>query len=88
VRLPEEGLASSDQFLGRGEMARKRAPYAKLSVWYVVIGLAAIVVIGFGAAGYEINHLRTQVNGLHSQVQSLNHVVSLMYTELLKLSHP
>jgi hypothetical protein len=66
-------------------MARKRAPFAKQSVWYVVIGLAAIVVIGFAAAGYEINHLRTEVNGLQTQVQSINRVVSVLYSDVLKL---
>jgi hypothetical protein len=88
VKALNEGLASLRPILGRGEMARKRAPYARQSVWYVVIALAAIVVVGFAAAGYEINHLRNEYNGLHSQVESLNHVVSLMYSELLKLLHP
>jgi hypothetical protein len=69
-------------------MARKRAPFAKRSVWYVVLPLTAIVVIGFALGGYEVNHLRNQVNGLHTQVQSLTNAVSLMYTELLKLLAP
>jgi hypothetical protein len=68
-------------------MAPKRAPYAKQSVWYVVIALAAIVVIGFAAAGYEINHLRNEFNGLHAQVQSLNNAVARIYSALLKLAH-
>ena len=68
-------------------MARKRAPYAKQSLWYVVIALAAIVVIGFAAAGYEINHLRNEVNGLHTQVQSLNNSLTFITSELLKLAH-
>ena len=68
-------------------MAPKRAPYAKQSVWYVVIALAAIVVIGFAAAGYDINHLRNEVNGLHTQVQSLNNTLAFITSELLKLAH-
>jgi hypothetical protein len=68
-------------------MARKRAPYAKQSLWYVVIALAAIVVIGFAVAGYEINHLRTEVNGLHAQVQGLNNSLTFITSELLKLAH-
>jgi hypothetical protein len=68
-------------------MAPKRAPYAKRSVWYVVIALAAIVVIGFAAAGYEINHLRTEVNGLHAQVQRVNNALAFINSELLKLAH-
>jgi hypothetical protein len=66
-------------------MARQRVPYARRSVWYVVLPLSAIVVIGFALAGYEINHLRTEVDGLHSQIQSINHVVGLLYSEVLKL---
>jgi hypothetical protein len=69
-------------------MARPRVPYAKRSVWYLVLPLSAIVVIGFALAGYEINHLRTEINGLHAQVQNMNNVISLLYTEFLKLSHP
>jgi outer membrane murein-binding lipoprotein Lpp len=82
----EEGLACLRSILGRGEMARKRAPYAKRSVWYVVIVLAAIVVIGFAVAGYEINHLRTEYDGLHTTVQNLNKAVSVLYSEVLKLA--
>ena len=90
VRAPAEGspekrLVSLRLILGRGEMAPKRAPYAKRSVWYVVIALAAIVVIGFAAAGYEINHLRTEFDGLNAQVQSINHIVNILYSALLKL---
>jgi hypothetical protein len=66
-------------------MARKRAPYAKQSVWYVVIGLAAIVVIGFALAGYEVNHLRTEVNSLQGQVHGLSATVTSLYADVLKL---
>ena len=66
-------------------MARKRAPFAKRSVWYVVIGLAAIVVIGFALAGYEINHLRSEVNGLTTTVNGLNTTVTALYADVLKL---
>jgi hypothetical protein len=65
-------------------MARQRVPYAKRSVWYVVIALSAIVVIGFAAAGYEINHLRTEVNGLHTQVQGLSNEVASIYSAMLR----
>jgi hypothetical protein len=50
------------------------------------MALAAIVVIGFAVAGYEINHLRTEYDGLHGTVQNLNKVVSLLYSEVLKLA--
>jgi hypothetical protein len=66
-------------------MARKRAPYAKRSLLYVVIGLAAIVVIGFAALGYEVNHLRTEVNGLQSQLHALSSGVAELYAQVLKL---
>ena len=66
-------------------MAVKRAPYAKRSVWYLVIGLAAIVVIGFAVTGYEIIHLRHQVDGLRTVVDTMNNTVTLLYTEVAKL---
>jgi len=56
-----------------------RPPYARRSVWIVVALLSIIVVVGFAAAGYEINHQRTEINGLHSQVQQLN--ASIVYLE-------
>ena len=71
----------------------KSAPYARRAVWYVVIALAAVFVIGFALAGYEIYHLHNQVNGLQANVtslqQSVNHltsVVSALVYEVAKLS--
>lgn len=59
-------------------MSPQRAPYARRSVWFLVALLSIIVVIGFAAAAYEINHQRTEINGLHTQVQSLNYSVTLL----------
>lgn len=67
-------------------MKRRRSPYARRWTMYVVAVLAIVVVIGFGAAGYEINHLRTQTNGLQEQVTSLGATVSRMYSLILTLA--
>jgi hypothetical protein len=56
-------------------MTRPRAPYAKRSVWIAVAILAAIIVVGGAIAGYQINHLHNQVNGLQSQMNSLYQTV-------------
>ena len=53
-------------------MSPQRVPYARRSVWFLVALLSIIVVIGFAAAAYEINHQRTEINGLHAQVENLN----------------
>lgn len=73
-------------------MSRQRAPYAKRSVWYVVLILAVVVVVGFAGAGYELNHLRTEINGqnvrinaLSSVVSMLNAAVALLHSSLLHL---
>jgi uncharacterized protein YabE (DUF348 family) len=55
-------------------------------VWYVVAVLALVVVIGFAVAGYEINHLRTQVDGLQNQVNSISKVVTEIYQLILALA--
>lgn len=72
---------------------RKSAPYARRAVWYVVIALAAVFVIGFALAGYEIYHLHNQINGLQANVnslqQSVNHLnsyVAALISEVAKLS--
>ncbi len=67
-------------------MARKPAMYASRSVWYLVIGLSIVVVIGFAAGAYEVNHLRTEIDGLHHQVQGLSSEISSIYATLLKLA--
>jgi hypothetical protein len=38
--------------------------------WLVV--LLIVVVVGFAAVGYEINHQRTEIAGLKTQVNTLN----------------
>ena len=53
-------------------MSRQRAPYAKRSVWYVVLILAVVVVVGFAGAGYELNHLRTEINGQNVRINALS----------------
>jgi hypothetical protein len=51
-------------------MPRPRVPYAKRSVWTVVVVLSIVVVVGFAIAGYEINHLQNEVNGLNGQIHT------------------
>jgi len=63
-------------------MSRRRAPYAKLFVWYAVGILALVVVAGFAVAGYEINHLRTEVDSLKVQVNGLNQTIKALGTLL------
>ena len=71
----------------------KSAPYARRSVWYVVMALAAVFVIGFALVGYQIYHLHNQINGLQANVDSLqqrvNHLnsfVAALIVEVAKLS--
>jgi len=52
-------------------MRRQRVPYAKRSAWTAIAILAVVLVVGGAIAGYEINHLQSEVNGLHNQVNSL-----------------
>ena len=48
--------------------------------------LSIVVVIGFAAAGYEINHQRSEINGLRNQVNGLNIQVQQLHatTRILK----
>jgi hypothetical protein len=62
-----------------------RRGYANRPVWYAVIVISIVVVVGFALAGYEINHLRTEVNGMHAQIQSLNNQFTALFQVVLKL---
>jgi hypothetical protein len=68
---------------------RQGAAHAIRSVRMLVVLLLIVVVIGFAAAGYEINHqrsevagLKNQVNGLNSQVQDLDAKTVVLGTAL------
>jgi outer membrane murein-binding lipoprotein Lpp len=66
-------------------MKRRRPPYpSRRAVWLVIAALATILVLGGVAAGYEINHLRTQVDGLGTQVHELQSQVAVIYQLLFK----
>lgn len=65
---------------------QRRAPYARQSVWVFVAILSLIVVIGFAAAGYEINHQRTEIDGLTKQVTTLKLEVIYLGAAQSKLS--
>lgn len=60
-------------------MKKKRVPYAKRSAWIAIAILSLVLVVGFGLAGYEINHLQNEVNGL-------NNAVATLYQQFLKLA--
>jgi hypothetical protein len=60
-------------------MKKPRVPYAKRSVWTAILILSLVLVVGFGIAGYEINHLQNEVNGLNNEVATL-------YQQFLKLA--
>ncbi len=46
--------------------------HAIRSVRMLVLILLVVVVVGFAVAGYEINHQRSEISGLKSQVNELN----------------
>jgi hypothetical protein len=71
-------------YSGESQMKRQRPPYASRSVWLVIAALAVVLVVGGAAAGYEINHLRTQVDGLGTQVHELQSQVALIYRLLVQ----
>jgi hypothetical protein len=48
--------------------------------------LAVVVVVGFAAAGYELNHLRTEVNGLSARINYLNYGIALLQVALHQLA--
>jgi hypothetical protein len=56
-------------------MKRSRAPYARRSVWVAIAVLSIVLVVGCVVLGYEINHLRNEVNGLQSQVNTMYQAV-------------
>ena len=53
-------------------MKRQRVPYARRSAWTVIAVLAVVIVVGLVAAGFEIHHLQTEVDGLQNQVTGLH----------------
>ena len=68
-------------------MKRQRPPYAsRRAVWLVIAALALVLVVGGVAAGYEINHLRTEVDGLGTQVHALQSQVAVIYKVLLQMA--
>ena len=68
------------------QMKRQRAPYATRSVWSVIAVLSIVLVAGCVAAGYEIYHLQTEVNGLQTQVNGLYPQVNALYQAVLNLA--
>lgn len=66
--------------------ARRPLPYARRSVWIVVAVLSVIVVVGFALAGYEINHLRDEINGLQAQTRQLNSAIVLLEAAIKSLA--
>jgi hypothetical protein len=54
-------------------------------VWYLAAVLSIVVVIGFAAAAYEINHLRNDVKQQSAQIADLNVKMIYVGAELQKL---
>jgi hypothetical protein len=51
-------------------MKRQRVPYARRTLQYYVVALAAVLVVACIIGGLEIYHLHNQINGLKSQVNT------------------
>jgi hypothetical protein len=56
-------------------MKRPRAPYARRSVWVAIAILSGLFVVGAAIAGYEINHLQNEVNGMQNTLNLLYRAV-------------
>jgi hypothetical protein len=54
-------------------------------VWYAVLILAVVVVVGFAGAGYELNHLRTEVNAQNVRINGLSYLITLLHVALQQL---
>jgi hypothetical protein len=74
---------SLEPYSKEGEMQRRRAPSMR-SVWRLAIVLSIVLVVVCAVAGYEVYHLRTEVNGLQQQVNHLNQTLALLYETVSK----
>jgi hypothetical protein len=63
-------------------MQRRRAPYAKRSVWYAVAVLSVVLVVAVAVLGYEVNHLRTELDKIQPQVNALKTEVAHLFQSL------
>jgi hypothetical protein len=52
---------------------------------YAVVLISIVLVLGLAGGGYEINHLRTEVNGLQTQVTNLNKGIDKIFVEVEQL---
>ena len=59
-----------------------------VAVWYAVAILALVVVIGFAGAGYEINHLRTEINTLNAKVNGVSQAIAMLYQAHVEAFRP
>jgi hypothetical protein len=63
-------------------MQRRRAPYAKRSVWYAIAVLSVVLVVAVAVLGYEVNHLRTELDKVQPQVNALKTEVAHLFQAL------
>lgn len=63
-----------------------RGPYARRSVTYVVWVLSIVLVVALAVGGYEINHQRSEINSLHSQVQGQASAITKLYIGIAQLN--
>jgi outer membrane murein-binding lipoprotein Lpp len=76
-------LSTCLKTIEENQMKRQRVPYARRSVWTVIAILGVVIVAGCVAAGYEIHHLQSQVNGLQDQVNGLQLIIKQVAKEQL-----
>ena len=76
---------SLEHYSKEGEMQRRRA-LSMRSVWRLAIVLSIVLVVVCAVAGYEIYHLRNEVNGLQQQVNNLSNMVTLLSDALTKVA--
>ncbi len=53
-------------------MKKKRAPFARRSVWSLIAIVALVFVVGAVVIGYQMHQLQSDINGLNRQLMLLN----------------
>ena len=56
-------------------MKRRRAPFARRSVWILIAILSAIIIVGGAIAGYQLHQLQSDIDGLNHQLTVLNQLL-------------
>jgi outer membrane murein-binding lipoprotein Lpp len=56
-------------------MKRKRAPFARRSVWTLIAIVSVVFVVGGVIIGYQIHQLQSDISGLNHQLALLNQAI-------------